>query len=155
MSEIAEAVAPTEEDERRAELEAESLDALADRIATIDLRLKGIEAEAELLRRERALVESVALPKFVESGVSKLTVNNRTVHLYRAVYARVPVEQYDAFIAGLDTLGIGHLAERRMNPARLTAVVREWLETDAGIPAEVKEYVEHGERFSVRSRAAS
>lgn len=141
-------------DALRAELVNESLDQLADRIVSLDERIRGVQAELDKLKEERAIVESVALPLFAERGVSKLTIRGRTVHLYRSVFASVSAEKYDAFVAGLDALGIGHLAERRVNPSRLTAVVREWLETETGIPEQVKEYVEHGERYSVRSRAA-
>lgn len=142
------------DDRLRAELAQESLDQLADRIVALDERIRGVTAELDALKGERSIVESVALPLFAERGVSKLTIRGRTVHLHRAVYANVPAEKYDAFVAALDTLGIGHLAERRVNPSRLTAVVREWLETETGIPTEVRDFVEHGERYSVRSRAS-
>lgn len=128
---------------------------LVNRIAEIDERIGDLNAEIDLLKTERGLHEEKALEIFAERGIQnvKLAARARTVYLHRSIYASVVGERSDDFLLALDAEGLGDLAKRSIHPSRLVALVREWREQNNDeLPESFRDLVNHGERYSVRSR---
>lgn len=128
---------------------------LIDMIAQADEAIATADGVVKRLKEVRAKLEEEALPRFAEAGVQnvKLSHRQRTVYLHRSIFASVIAETSAEFVEVLDDMGLGDLAPRSIHPSRLTSLVREWREQhDDDVPEQVKPFINHGERYSVRSR---
>lgn len=117
------------------------------------------EAEAEAIKAEANALEAELIEAFGEAGMQSVNIDGQTVYLHRSTYASwtdVPPEDRKDL---LRAAGAGDLVTETVNAMTLAAWVRDMLGDDdnpgPGLPTELADKLELGERYAVRLRAST
>lgn len=131
-----------------------SLQEKLNRWVTLTERKRELEAELRpvqdaLTELEPGLLEDMAL-----AGMKAATVNGMCIYQQREFYAR-PKEgmDRDTLIARLTAAGFGHCLQ--LGYQTLRGLAREWAEAGEEPPAGLRDCIDLGEVFRLRSRKSS
>lgn len=114
----------------------------------LDERKRDLEAELSQIKDDMKAIHDTLLDSILEDGVSSLKVNERTVYIYRQVWAK-PVEGKTLpLVHVLEATGLGHIIT--VNSQSLSAMFRG--ENVKDVPPDVFNLVETREDVSLRSR---
>jgi hypothetical protein len=133
------------------------------RFAELEKRRRELEVELKIIEKEEEELEPAVLEQFIESGVSKVTLNGLTVYLHKSLFAgterrdnETTDEAYERACQRLAEIGFQDLVQTRFNTQSLAAVLREMA------PAELEAFkkdaegvIAVGEKTSLRSRKAA
>lgn len=133
------------------------------RFAELEARRRELEEELKVIEQEQGELEPQVLEQFVESGVSKVTINGLTVYMSTTLWAGVarrddetPEDAYERACARLTELGLGDFVQTRFNTQSLSAYFREQQKAPGGIALEAFEgAIEIGEKVKLRARKAA
>ena len=100
----------------------------------LENRKRDLDAELKATKQKLDDLEQVLVPQFIDDGVQRMTVDNRTVSLAQDIYASPPSERADV-VAALKASELGQYVAENYNTNSLTAFVRE-VARDVAILAE-------------------
>lgn len=105
---------------------------LENRKRDLDAELKGVKAKLDEL-------EEVLIPQFIEAGLTKATVDGRTVSLAQEIYAS-PLDGRERVIEALKASELAQYVSENYNTNSLSAFVRE-VARDVAAQAEREERI--------------
>lgn len=127
------------------------------RLIEIDEELERLDGRSADLKKEREELEARLLEQFGQQGVSKVSLNDKTVYMHRQTWAGVVDGRKEDLHAALRDVGAGDLVKESVNMNSLSALVREYPKDEAGapvLPAPLVGLVRVTERYSLRIRRA-
>jgi hypothetical protein len=90
----------------------------------LENRKRDLDAELKATKQKLDDLEQVLVPQFIDDGVQRMTVDNRTVSLAQDIYASPMGERADV-VAALKASELGQYVAENYNTNSLTAFVRE------------------------------
>ncbi len=105
---------------------------LENRKRDLDAELKGVKAKLDEL-------EEVLIPQFIEAGLTKATVDGRTVSLWQEIYAS-PLDGRERVVEALKASELAQYVSENYNTNSLSAFVRE-VARDVAAQAEREERI--------------
>lgn len=90
----------------------------------LENRKKDLDAELKATKQKLDDLEQVLVPQFIDDGVQRMTVDNRTVSLAQDIYAS-PLGDRAEVVAALKASELGQYVAENYNTNSLTAFVRE------------------------------
>lgn len=105
---------------------------LENRKRDLDAELKGVKAKLDEL-------EEVLIPQFIEAGLTKATVDGRTVSLAQEIYAS-PLDGRERVVEALKASELAQYVSENYNTNSLSAFVRE-VARDVAAQAEREERI--------------
>ena len=100
----------------------------------LENRKRDLDAELKATKQKLDDLEQVLVPQFIDDGVQRMTVDNRTVSLAQDIYAS-PLNERADVVAALKASELGQYVAENYNTNSLTAFVRE-VARDVAILAE-------------------
>jgi hypothetical protein len=122
----------------------------------VDLRRRRDELDAELseVKKEMVDLSEMIVESWIESGVSRITVNGMTVHLTSRFFCSkkggIPTE---AVVEALQRNGLGELVAPNYSPSRLTATIKELHDQDQ-VPKDLADLLRYDAVSVVQARAS-
>lgn len=90
----------------------------------LENRKRDLDAELKATKQKLDDLEQVLVPQFIDDGVQRMTVDNRTVSLAQDIYASPLSERADV-VSALKSSELGQYVAENYNTNSLTAFVRE------------------------------
>jgi hypothetical protein len=90
----------------------------------LENRKRDLDAELKATKQKLDDLEQVLVPQFIDDGVQRMTVDNRTVSLAQDIYAS-PVGERADVVAALKASELGQYVAENYNTNSLSAFVRE------------------------------
>jgi hypothetical protein len=90
----------------------------------LENRKRDLDAELKATKQKLDDLEQALVPQFIDDGVQRMTVDNRTVSLAQDIYAS-PVGERADVVAALKASELGQYVAENYNTNSLTAFVRE------------------------------
>lgn len=90
----------------------------------LENRKRDLDSELKATKQKLDDLEQVLVPQFIDDGVQRMTVDNRTVSLAQDIYAS-PVGERADVVAALKASELGQYVAENYNTNSLTAFVRE------------------------------
>ena len=90
----------------------------------LENRKRDLDAELKATRQKLDDLEQILVPQFIEDGVQRVTVDNRTIALAQDIYAS-PLNDREEVVSALKASELGQYVAENYNTNSLTAFVRE------------------------------
>ena len=90
----------------------------------LENRKRDLDAELKATKQKLDDLEQVLVPQFIDDGVQRMTVDNRTISLAQDIYAS-PLADRSEVVAALKASELGQYVAENYNTNSLTAFVRE------------------------------
>ena len=90
----------------------------------LENRKRDLDAELKATKQKLDDLEQALVPQFIDDGVQRMTVDNRTVSLAQDIYAS-PLSERAGVVVALKASELGQYVAENYNTNSLTAFVRE------------------------------
>lgn len=90
----------------------------------LENRKRDLDAELKATKQKLDELEQALVPQFIDDGVQRMTVDNRTISLAQDIYAS-PLNERADVVAALKASELGQYVAENYNTNSLTAFVRE------------------------------
>ena len=90
----------------------------------LENRKRDLDSELKATKQRLDDLEQVLVPQFIEDGVQRMTVDNRTISLSQDIYAS-PENDREDVVTALKQSELGQYVAENYNTNSLTAFVRE------------------------------
>jgi hypothetical protein len=90
----------------------------------LENRKRDLDAELKATKQKLDDLEHALVPQFIDDGVQRMTVDNRTISLAQDIYAS-PLNERADVVAALKASELGQYVAENYNTNSLTAFVRE------------------------------
>ena len=115
------------------------------RYVSMDLEIKELEAKAKELKKEKDKIEEQLIDGMVDAGIQNMKIGDRTVYIRTQLWASAPDledpmtgevvgKDWDTALAAMKAYGYSNMIETRVNPQRISSLIRELDDTEEGIP---------------------
>ena len=128
----------------------DTIDVFAE-LVEIDEKLAANKNLANELSTRRAVIEKQVLDIMANTGISKITVNGRTVFQRPSFYAKQLVPK-DQVANALIEAGFQSMVKNDFNSNSLNAMVAEWIKAGDGIPEALQGVIDSVTITRVQSR---
>lgn len=110
------------------------------RFSELELRRRELEAELKVVEQEQDTLQPTILEQFVNSGVSKVTLNGLTLYIHSQLWAGVDRQDgetdesaYARACEKLKEMGLDDYVQTRFNSQSLSAYFRELVKLGASL----------------------
>lgn len=110
----------------------------------LENRKRDLDAELKATKQKLDDLEQVLVPQFIDDGVQRMTVDNRTVSLAQDIYAS-PINERAEVVAALKASELGQYVAENYNSNSLTAFVREVARDVAAVAVRERRPYDEGE----------
>ncbi len=130
-------------------------DELLARFVTLDSEKTQLATRIDEIKKEMQIVEETLLAEWADRGVQSVKLTNRMVYIRRDFYCikKGGVESKEV-CAVLKRSGYAQMVNPSYAPASLKALVREMVDTDTPVPAELDALVKYDTIPRLRTRAS-